>query len=329
MSDLEGIDWIAFRESIMRPPQPHLAAALDVVRDLMAERGMNRPPSGQAADFVAEAWERAATRLDHEYLLEGSGRAFLRSPPTRTIYYTDGGYPGTPRPPESEDAPGAADLTRAPVTASAVVALMASDPGALLAAEELAREACRRLAPWGYPEPRLIAWTHVERGWPGREDWRTPFDVPAYAAHYAQHDRSYEARRAVWDAMSLPYSTLTSDVEAIPAGFAQRMAATVGDGWIDWRKSVRARARIGLGPDYLGPVPQDLSEAVVRKRFADVEDPLDPLLVLWGSGFVPIDLRYDVMILGVTLPASMESLVGHPPPPPGLSRPRRGRRKRA
>jgi len=327
MSDLEGIDWRAFRDAIMCPPQPRLDAALGVVRELMAERGMSRPPRGEASGFVAEAWERMAARLGGDYLLEGSGRVgrrFLLARPPTTIYYDSGGV-AAPRAPKPEDAPGDGLLLDAPAYLTDAVALMACDPGALLTAEELIREACRRLAPWGYLEPRLIAWAHIDDRWPGVPDWRTPFDVPAESAKRAQHDRT--DRIAVFNAMGLPYYADRSDVELAPAGYAQRMAAGVGEGWVEWRRSVRDGSRVGLGPAYLGPIPQDLPEAVVRKRFADVADPLDPLLVFWGSGFVPIDLRYDVMILGVTLPGTIESLIGPPPPPPGLPRPRRGRRK--
>lgn len=43
--------------------------------------------------------------------------------------------------------------------------LLAGDWPGVLAAEALATEACARLAPWGFPRPRAVAWRVVDRAW--------------------------------------------------------------------------------------------------------------------------------------------------------------------
>jgi hypothetical protein len=272
--DPNRIDWRAFAAGIMRPAQPRLREAVALVRSLADGRIDELRRGGEAyvddwgararalaePSFVAEAWEAATQRFDAEALFERAMRGetcFL--PATPLIPLTD----------LADKRPAIRRTGEGPFELETVVAMLAADPGQLLAVEALALEACHRMAIDGVLGVRRVAWKLERRAWPY-----------GYAGSGWENAFLSCARRARSDLSQFSRVLRLMDIPSSEGPTARRVAANMAAAWLDWPSSPLAAA----------------------------PNAFDPLLVLWGLGYVPLDIRRDLVIVGVTLPEDVDPL---------------------
>jgi len=283
--DPKRIDWRAFAAGILRPEQPRLREAVVTADALAAARieevrsargtyfGSSRDVARVLANqtFVADAWEAMTQRLGADELFERSSRGlscFVPSIPLRSL--------GAARRRTYGVEESVRRTSETPFDLETVVALTSAGSARVVEAEELALEACARmgeaLAPSG-PRVRRAAWKLIRRAWPygyANPDWSSSLlGLVAVAGEGVD-----EPGTSFDDALGL------MGVGASEPSTARRYAANVAAGWMQWR---------------LGPL-------------AAFPNALDPLLVLWGMGYVPLDVRHDLVILGCSLPDEFDRL---------------------
>lgn len=260
-------------ERVFEPDRSKLDATRDAVLDV---------------DDPAEAWEMLAARgLVPSEWLGDSDRVFAedeRPPalaersfndqPTRAavLRYLDEG----PR------------LCDVPPTVIAACSL-ACDITGVSTAERVAREAVRRLAEWGAPQPTRVCWRIVDP-----EEWETqPGDyrhMPAALAVGAAYVPTPTTERSIMRARTYDFGT-----PAWRAAFTWECAAL-------WRlvskgnRTIAPSTSLALGAITDGGYPAIPLE-LRSKRFADVPNPFEPLLSLWAAGYALDAITSNVIVL--------------------------------
>lgn len=318
----DGIDWGAFGRSILRPPRPRLAEALALARELAAEELARFPlverdrltPDLEdrvktvrllGEPFLAQAWERMAGRLAGDRLFDASLRAgrrsFLPFVTLRPIAY------GTSRQVRPDDSPG--NHSPIPRDLETMVAVLSADESALFTAEAAALEAAERMRPWGCGPVTRVGWVFAPESWPPTPEWSRFFWGPFAAATGTPSGYS---GNYIDEAMGISQSERNRGRQWFatrPRRAASLIAGNDAVAWCCWRAAAREGVRV---PTSLGGVA-GYSRAVEGVPFSELPDPLDPLLVVWGSGFMPIDIRGDTVILGASLPSESGMLSGATP----------------
>lgn len=248
-------------QRVFEPDRTTLEATRDAVRDV---------------DDPAEAWELLAGRgiVPSEWLGDGD-RVFAED--ERPPALAERGF---------NDQPTRAAILRylevgprlcdAPPTVIAACSLACDIPG-VTTAERVAREAVRRLAAWGAPQPSRVCWRIVDP-----EDWETqPGDfrhMPAAMAVGDAYVPTPTTERTIMRARLYDFGT-----PAWRAAFTWECAAL-------WRLVSKGNrviaASTSLAPDSIAAsgypgIPSELR----AKRFADVPNPFEPLLSLWAAGY--------------------------------------------
>jgi len=322
----EDIGWDAFSDAILRPDRPDIDALSALVRQEVAarrrlalgSRGVKTLTASNVAwllsdpSFVREVWESAVGRLDRDRFAGESDyddgrRVFCPFVPLPRIEYG----------PERQCEPG--DALRVfrghPYDLETLVAFLSCDPAVVIETEEAALEAAERLRPWGVPGVRGVAWMLVRDTWPDNryQDFRGIFGAPMLAAAWAERTLAAAERRtfAIDDeiraAMGLP-PVQNFEPNAYwfqPRTLPRVQAASFADSWMEWRACVRAGLAVPPNPYSFGYDPR-----LADRLFAELPDPIDPLMVVWGNGFVPIDVRWDRIVLGVSLPSDVKPFSG-------------------
>lgn len=298
------LEWKAFGEGVLRPRQPDLAAARKEACELLkpyAPRKLLKPyaPRGAGAaalaealtepEVVAEAWEALTVRLGAEALVGDPQRQFLPFLKLLPVKYspTRGSLPGdTPR-----------TLSDAPLNLETAVALLGCARADVLAAEQTALQAAVRMGPWGVAPPTRVAWILLGNDWPPM-DWQDAFSWVSMAAHWSS------TGRLAGDACDLVAEAVRQTVrERGPGeryvGYAPRAGAVrhlVPDveAWCLWKALAQDDARIAPH-DFSFGYPTWMADVRVRS----LPDVLEAVLAVWGLGFALVDLRGDVVVLGL------------------------------
>jgi len=296
-----SIDWSAFAAAILNPPTPRLEAALRLARSLARERirrapgaraGRWRPvPSAEEAaaladpEFLADAWETMTHRLGADDLFDRSARgqtAFVPFVPLREW--------AVPRPAPECQAPFPLDL-------ETMVAVLAAEPGHVLAAEETALEIGRRLESWRGRNVRTVTWGFVGDRWPGRQ-LESAFYLPGTSVNFIGPE-GRASDREIYRAMGVPYGEEIFSVsrrEYDGPGFrVSQAAATDAQTWSRWKWADRVGIEAAL-PDAISA--RDRARAAGRSG----TPVYDATLSLWGLGYVPVDVLGDAFYVGVSLP---------------------------
>ncbi|MDB4994439.1 MAG: hypothetical protein JWM74_1871 [Myxococcaceae bacterium] len=261
-------DYELLAAQIMRPRRAKLAAAKSAVK------GITDP---------VDAWAALSNVLPLP-LSTNPSRRFERAPFL------------LPKPGEPPTAPTlGVELTRSPPTIAACLAL-ASDPAGILAAEDLAREAVRRLAPWGVPPLRATIWTVVPK-WPlaAVQGGEPVFNAvymslqmrPPKRGNVLYLDGAFQtaatilaqhlAIRAAGDLVTLQLCGAFTDA----VGFAARWQAAAGLGM--------------LAPKYEHAPGEHVPAA--GTPFSELPDPFEPLLELMHLGYWLSGATADALLL--------------------------------
>jgi hypothetical protein len=246
---------------VFAPARPKLREVLEVA---------------SASDDAAEVWETLAARgvIPSEWMGDGE-RVFAEDerPPAlaERAFNDQPTYAAVQR--YLEEGPRLCDV---PPTVAAACAL-ASDVQGMTTAERVAREAVRRLAVWGAPQPHRVCWRIVD---PDR--WETqPGDyrhMPAAIAVGCAFAMTPSAEKNLLRARAHVFGT-----PAWRASFTWECTA-------HWRYLARGRAQIApprsdvldrLDSGGYPTIPKPLR----GKRFSELENPFEPLLSLWASGY--------------------------------------------
>jgi hypothetical protein len=166
---------------------------------------------------------------------------------------------------------------------------LASDVEGLATAERVAREAVRRLAEWGAPQPTRVCWRIVVP-----QNWETqPGDYRHMPAAFAASEafvstprldrelpraRSHEFGTPAWRA------AFTWEC-AVQWRFVARGTRTIASS----RSTVLDRLEQGGYPTIPAPLR--------AKRFSDVPSPFEPLLSLWAAGYALDAITPELIVL--------------------------------
>ncbi len=318
--DPAAFDWTAYGESILRPARPRLEEARQVARTILRRRSKGKEWAGRGVwaanpEVMREVWETLLTRFDRETLLADPARQYLPYVTYQHAPFT------TTRGPRGYDTPHAL-LGDTPWDIETCVAMAAADPRALATAEQAALEACARLQPWfdaadlasedgstSCAPPRRVAWILLqhERPWPGRS--RDPFQWVTSAAF---HRRDFDSptgvnaqvttvRPAIEDAAFRMRGA--SDNGRSPSARATwrwgpliTRASTFANAWRLWQFFSSQGAEI---------IPHQFTTvfypaAMASRRFRDLPDALDAYLTVWRLGHALVDIRGEVVVLGMS-----------------------------
>ncbi len=227
-------------------------------------------------DDPAEAWETFAARgfVPSEWLADGE-RVFAedeRPPALAPRGFNDQPTYDAVRA-YLEAGPRLCDVPPTVLSACS----LACDVTGVSTAERVAREAVRRLAEWGAPQPSRVCWRIVEP-----EDWETqPGDwrhMPAAMAVGAAFIPTPTTEKSVMRARLYDFGT-----PAWRAAFTWECAAI-------WRIVSQGNRQIAaLESDVAERVEQGgypaIPSAVRQKRFDHLPNPFETLLSLWASGY--------------------------------------------
>jgi hypothetical protein len=227
-------------------------------------------------DDPAEAWEMLAARgfIPSEWLGDGE-RVFAedeRPPALGERGFNDQPtYAAVRR--YLEEGPRLCDV---PPTVVAACAL-ACDTSGVSTAERVAREAVRRLAAWGAPQPTRVCWRIVTPdAWetqPG--DWR---HMPAAMAVGAAFVPTPTLEKNIMRARFYDFGTPRWRAAFTWESAALWRVVSLGNAVIATARSeVRDRLEQGGYPS----IPPELA----KQRFSAVPNPFEPLLSLWASGY--------------------------------------------
>ncbi len=298
--DIE-MDWRAFGRRVLRPAWNRVDAVQSVASSLLPRECERPRADDDRAGMLEEVWEGLTTRFGRESLHDDPRRMFLPFLELLEIEYRPG------RPPQASDTPRRF-LTHAPADIETMVGLIATEPAVLATVEAAAFEACARLRPWDVPTPTAVAWTllhpkHPLVGYP-----KDIFGWPAIAAAWALRsstlpDQAASLDRAAEDALRDVEEGMKDTSKGILRsciGLTYRLIRDVR-AWVAWRSLTRTEDRIApsqaVGPGY--------PHAMVGARFSDLPDVFDALLTPAGLGYMVLDIRGDVVVLG--LPATFLS----------------------
>ena len=301
--------WESLGSKLLSPEEPGMEAALAVAREAarasLVSGSRRKKTSAEIAwalserDVVDGAVESLVTRLGAEWLLDGS-RSFLPFvpfPPAPSL--------ATP-PPEDLSPSGASGRPYAIETA---VSLAAAGDSAVRVVEECAVEAASRLSVWGIPRPRGVAWISVPTEWPqdpyamSASSTRTPAEAAIISADWQSSEgamgRAYRlGRRAREIAGALRRGADESYGRAVTwlAPFVYGY-----DAWrtlAAWDQPMAPRMMSVQRPDLAAALPMLSPPLNTSSKFGELPDALDPFLVIASLGYVLIDVRYDVAVLG-------------------------------
>lgn len=291
----DAIDWAKYGADVLAPSEPHLPEARRMVKsmqrriwaDATARKGATLTEDELEDAMVsegalAESWEAMLSRRDDGPFWENPRRVFVPYLEVESVQYGDQNMPRPRWKPVGTSA--------IPRNLATMAAMLSADPSHLLRAEELALEACQRLQPWGVTPPRLVAWTVVGPTWP--PIWSSIFHWPMQAV-----SRTLDAPNLGrnW-ADNLDAMQRASGVNKRTNKTRWRflwLAACAAHDWLRWRAMAQAGREIdALNTGFFFP------SAMNYKRFADLPNVLDPYAAAWGSGYAPLDIRGDVMLMG-------------------------------
>ncbi|MDP3277674.1 MAG: hypothetical protein Q8Q09_21000 [Deltaproteobacteria bacterium] len=251
----------ALTRRVFRPSQDHRALSRAAVE------GVEDP---------AEAWEVLASRgVIPATWVDSSERVFALDetpmglePGSRSGTAThDGVLAYLSRGPTVQDVPPTVD---------AVVALGADVKG-VTTAEQVAREAVRRLAPFGVPQPNLVCWRVVDVA-----SWATqPGDyrhMPVAIVLNQAFERGEVHDRSLKRAKLHPFGT-----PAWRAAFTWECAG-------QWRAAARTNsvilsARAPCIEQIRDSGYPPIAETLYGEKFSSLANPFEPLLSLWASGY--------------------------------------------
>jgi hypothetical protein len=295
----DSIDWRAFGRAILAPPLPRLDEALVVARELAREQlrasrrdGRRRLTAAETAAalaaprFLAEAWETMTLRLGGDAIFERSERGGVLFAPFLPLREW-----AVPRPrPEC--------LSGVPLDLETMVALLAAEPGHVLAAEETAMEIGARLEPWRGRPVRSVVWGFVGELWMGRQ-LESAFYRPSSSIRGVEPEARV-SDRAIYRALGVPYGEEVFSV-ARPAfggpGFRARQAAAADAqtwSWWRWADRIDVERRVSV---------QNVAAGIAAIRSGTPV--YDATLALWGLGYVPVDVLGDAFYIGLSLPTSV------------------------
>ncbi len=290
--DPARVDWRAVLGRIGKPRRPHaeeVRAALLEIRREATPRGADR---GAAAltrrwnnpEVLAEAWEVLTGRLGLESELSRPDRIFLPHVPLQAIHYDSTRWPSL------EDAPAA--FANAPTSLDAIEAFLSVDFEEVRRVESIALEVSRCMKPWGAIPSRRVAWLLVTAGWIVPY-WTNILGWPTLAAAWAADQ----------------FNLASAQVDSAEAGLGGRYQGLIrtwasdiryqvrnyAKDWIWWEECVRSDLRV---PDPAG-LEWAYPASMRGMRFRDLPNPLTPTLAIYELGYLLVDLRGDVAVLGV------------------------------
>ncbi len=300
-----GIDVAAFIQRVMRPAQPRIKEVREALTALLrgpAARGKSARErlARMRPALVDGVWESLTTRFDAEWLVGDPRRVFLPFYDLGSIQY------GPVRPPRPSDTP-TSRLRDAPWNLETVLGMLAADPETLVTVERAAMEAASRVRAWGVTPPTRIAWTVMD---PLGAKSPVPSLFEAWVADAAWYvlnvpETSEEIR------LSREFASLAEDLylqfesarRSSKGPFRARGLATARNlmmAWFFWRSLAETEVVLQSNLDVNGrPYEFGYPPRMAGVRFADLPDVLDPLLVAWGLGYHPVDIRGDVMVIAI------------------------------
>ena len=299
MFEVPKIDWKAFGKKLFRPDQPDYERVRSLVEQrakLYLKDSRGRTGAMSAAKraevltsgvVLREIWEGVTSELDAAWAYEDPGRTFL---PFLDV-------------PGPSDSLGVKATTRfrlkplarqsqTPLDLEIMVSLLSMPQHVVRAIEQDAMEAAHRLRPFelGHAVDR-VSWVLVPPVWSpygGSNAWFT-------AGLAGSWNEVFRADQAAWDdAERCQDLAATTATESGLSRSSARHAAGGVSRWYAWEWC--AGQNLVIEPhDY----SFGYSSAVFGRRFAEIPNPLDPLLRIEGRGVDLIDLRGNTVILGI------------------------------